>query len=434
MRRPRRTRRTSGEHHHHHKQEELKHDPPALPTLPPELVLEIVDRCDPTTLIACAAASRLLRRHVLSPSFISRRRAASRGCFAPSSLLGLFYRHYDGEPAPRPPPFTPASAAASAVKTPFAPDVFDRYTPVESRGGLLVLRRSALFAEHAGLCVLDPVTGRRAFLPPPEVHQDQQSYALLLADDSGGAGDTGRLFRRLVVVDLSGLRFQRTVRTQSFSPDDDGGGGAWGPVTDALAPDDLASCEVARPSPVILGAVLHWLCTDNTRILTLDAGTAALGTVLLPPYYVWYLHYPCEPPPQLLAASAEGDLSLLVGERLVINVWVRRAGQWTRRAAVDVERMVGAERILPVIWPAVTLSMGIVCSTIRVMMQLEWAGERSGAVVAQVPGVGLLVIDMEKEEVVCTVVRSSSNVDVVPFRYCPYERDLLERLAVMAPL
>ncbi|RCV43529.1 hypothetical protein SETIT_9G301200v2 [Setaria italica] len=370
-------------------------------TLPPELVLEIVDRCDPATLIACAAACRLLRRHVLSPAFIQRRRARPH---RPSSLLGLFYRHYEGERAPRPPPFTPASDAAStiSVKTPFAPDVFDRYTPVESRGGLLVLRRSALFAERAALCVYDSLTGRRAFLPPPEVHQ--QSYGLLLLGNEGGAGGCAGRF---------GLRFNHTVQAQSFLPDD----GEWGPA-----------CEVVRPSPVILGAggeVLHWLCTDNRTVLTFHAGTGEVGTVLLPPYHVLFPHYYCcGPKQQLLASSPDGELSLLVAQGLVINVWVLRAGQWTRRAAVDVERFV------PVIQPALTVPTWI----LRSMMQLEWAGERSGAVAAQVAGV-VLVLDLEAEEVVCTVQRSSRGMEaVVPFRYCTYERDLLARLPAMAPL
>ncbi|KAL6641557.1 hypothetical protein ACP70R_019738 [Stipagrostis hirtigluma subsp. patula] len=389
-------------------------NPPA-PALPPELVLEIVDRCDdPATLIASAAACRLLRRHVLGADFIRRQRDAARGRFAPSSLLGLFYRHYDGEPAPRPPPFT---ATSDAVRTPFAPAaVFAGYTPAESRGGLLVLRRSALFAERAGLCVYDPVTRRRAFLPPPEVHQ--QSYALLLAGDDHA--DAGALFRRLVVVDLSGLLFHRTVRAQSFSPEE-AGGGAWGPVVDAFVPGHLMRCEVARPSPVILdgdGALLHWLCTDHRTVLTLDADTAEAGTLQLPPYHVLYPRF-FLPEHQLLASSAEGELSLLVAERLVITVWVRRAAteQWERRAAVDVERMLllaKVEPALPIWWNS--------------RMQIEWFGEKSGAVVAQVAGVGLLVLNVETEEV-CMVQRSN---DLVPFRYCPYERDLLGLLAAMA--
>ncbi|KAF8728261.1 hypothetical protein HU200_018855 [Digitaria exilis] len=310
-------------------QDQQLHDPPAptTPTLPPELVLEIVDRCDPATLIACAAACRVLRRHVLNPAFLHRRRAAS-SRFVPSSLLGLFYRHYKGE-------------------------------------------------RSDDLCVYDPV--------------------------AGGAP---------AVI---------------FTPDDDGSG-AWGPAMDAFAPDNLMRCQVARPSsPVILGAegvILHWLCTDSRCVLTLHADTAEVGTVALPPWHVLLPPYHCSPEQeQLLASTADGELSLLVTHGLVINVWVLRAGRWARCAAVDVER------IVPVVGTMTTRLQ-------RSMMQLEWAGEMSGAVVAQVAGVGLLVLDLEKEEVVCTVQRSSGGgvEEVMPFRYCPYECDLLLRLPAMAHL
>ncbi|TVU31465.1 hypothetical protein EJB05_23149, partial [Eragrostis curvula] len=417
---------------HHHKPSTR----PAPAWLPTELVLEIVDRCDPATLIICAATCRLLRRRILDPAFIERLRAAGR--FAPSSrLLGLFYRHYEGEPAvQRPTPFTPTTPGV--VRTPFAHDVFedDGYTPVECRGGLLVLRRSALFAERADLCVCDPVTGRRAFLPPPEVHQ--QSYALLLAprrdnDVDGSAtagGGVSSMFRRLIVVDLSRLRFWYTVRAQSFSPDD-GGGGAWGAVVEAFTPDDLwPRVDVARQSPVILGGVLHWLCTDQRTVLTFDSDTSEVGAVQIP-----HGHHLCRNMPlaqkQLLASTPNGELSLLVVERLVISVWVLQTtatgDEWTRRATVDLEKImnVPAETVLR----SQRLLSGIV--------RLEWAGEMSGAVVvAQVAGVGLMVLDLEAEKVVCTVRRSCRNSDtsLLPFRYCPYERDLIQRLAAMAPL
>jgi hypothetical protein len=89
---------------------------------------------------------------------------------------------------------------------------------------------------------------------------------------------------------------------------------------------------------------------------------------------------------------------------------VLRSGQWTPRAAVDVERFV------PVVRPALTVPTWI----LRSMMKLEWAGERSGAVAAQVACAGLLVLDLEAEAVVHTVQRSSRGMEaVLPFRYCP---------------
>ncbi|KAK3153442.1 hypothetical protein QOZ80_2BG0172800 [Eleusine coracana subsp. coracana] len=339
----------------------------ALAELPTEIVLEIVDRCDPATLIVCAATCRLLHRHILNPAFIAKlQHAASSRRFASSSLLGLFYRHYKGQPSSsRPPSFTPMmSTPGIVVRSPFDPDVFDSYTPVESRGGLLVLRDSALFTEHANICIYDTITGKRTIVPPPEVHQ--QSYALLLSPDN----DT--TFLRLIVVDLSLFAQHHTVPAQILSPDV---GGAWGPIIEALTSNGLNlrnDVMVARPSTLIIGGMLHWLCTDKRTILTFDSDTAEL------------------------------------------------------RRAVDMEKMltVPAELFLPPY--QYLLSHNIV--------QLQWVGEMSRAVVAQVAGVGLLVLDMDTEAVVCKVQsRNRNNMDVngLPFRYCPYERDLVARLAAM---
>lgn len=83
------------------------------------------------------------------------------------------------------------------------------------------------------------------------------------------------MFHGLIVVDLTTVRHDYTVRAQTFSPGNNGGG-AWGPVVEAPAPEDidLRNEVLARASPVIVGGVLHWLSTDHCTILTFNSDTS----------------------------------------------------------------------------------------------------------------------------------------------------------------
>ncbi|KAM0835422.1 hypothetical protein ACQ4PT_062947 [Festuca glaucescens] len=346
--------------------------------LPPELLLEILELCDLATLIPCAAACRLFRRHILSPAFLQRRRAAARGSFTHSSLVGVFYMHCEREARPRPPPFTaitadPAAAVASI-----------HYYAVK----------------HAGLCVYDPVTGRRAFLPPPEVYD--LSYALRRTGDD----DDDSSWFRLTAVDLRGS----PIQAQSFSPAD----GEWAPVIEA--PNPRLGRPVVRLSPVILSGAAHWLCGDNRSVLTFHLDTAQLGRIEIPGWQHWHTIWTGHEQ-QLLASSPDGELSMIFGDRLVISIWVLALGAgWTRRKRVDMGR------ILPAM-----MEPGLPFRRHR-QLYFEWFGERSGAVLAQVAGLGLFAVNVQTEEV-CTVGKRSR--DIAAFRYCPYEVDHIARLEAM---
>ncbi|KAM0895799.1 hypothetical protein ACQ4PT_023606 [Festuca glaucescens] len=353
--------------------------------LPPELLLEILELCDLATLIPCAAACRLFRCHILSPAFLQRRRAAARGSFTHSSLVGVFYRHCESEARPRPPLFTTITAgpAAAVAESPFplVPDVFRDYTPVESRDGLLVLRSIDYYAvKHAGLCVYDPVTGRRAFLPPPVVYD--LSYALRRTGD-----DDGSSWFRLTAVDLR----MGPIQAQSFSPAD----GSWGPVIEA--PNPRLGRPVVRLSPVILSDAAHWLCGDNRSILTFHLDTMQLGRIEIPGWQHWHTFWTGQEQ-QLLASSPDGELSMIFGDRLVISIWVLTPGAgWTRRKRVDMGR------ILPAM-----MEPGLPFRRHR-QLYFEWFGERSGTVLAQVAGLGLFAVNLQTEEV-CTIGKRSRDI------------------------
>jgi hypothetical protein len=69
----------------------------AAPELPVEILLEIVARADPVTLIRFAASSKPLRRDITAPAFLHRHYHADAG-FVPSLFLGMFRQHGDDEP------------------------------------------------------------------------------------------------------------------------------------------------------------------------------------------------------------------------------------------------------------------------------------------------------------------------------------------------
>ncbi|KAM0867632.1 hypothetical protein ACQ4PT_041885 [Festuca glaucescens] len=235
------------------------------PTLPIDILLEIVSRADAATLVRCAAASKYLRRHITGPAFLLRCQADVG--FVPSHLLGMFQQHGEDEPyrfVPMPPStkFTPRLAR----QTDAADDFFGSCTPVASRAGLVLLRRVG-DRNLVDLCVWSPVTGRYAFLPPATLYD--YSHVLLHGDEDD---NTGHPFRLLVV--------DRACQTQIFSS-----GAGWpNPITET--PGALRSYRRVQPAAVVLGGVVHWLYHDRSSkryqvlaVRTGDGHAAAIGEV-----------------------------------------------------------------------------------------------------------------------------------------------------------
>lgn len=168
--------------------------PPApLPTISADLLPEIAARSDFTTLVRFAACCKALRADILRPAFIRRlcRETAGPGAAAavvPRCVLGFLHaydrarmgeEYKDHPPAPY---FSAAHPATPGVATffdkhlaPFAArtagtSLLGDYEPVtSSRNGLVVLRRRYLVGgdRSSEICVYDPMSGDRTFLPSP---------------------------------------------------------------------------------------------------------------------------------------------------------------------------------------------------------------------------------------------------------------------------
>ncbi|RLM69946.1 hypothetical protein C2845_PM17G02970 [Panicum miliaceum] len=315
------------------------------------------------TLVRCAACCKRLRRDVLSPAFI-RRVCRGPGAVVPPRLLCFLQRAGRFSGAAVPPPFSlahPATPAAARLSkehlAPFvsrggAAGLLACYKPVTSRGGLVVLRRlqrADALQEPAGICVYDPMTGDRTFLPdPPEMARrsphDGFSYAVLTASDGIGCGPF-----LLPAADFAMLMYSsRSVEVRTFSPGA-GGVGEWTPVTSA-ATHRRSHRSSLHPycSAVVIGGSVHWVMYGGVRdkyhyhhILTYDVRTVTAGSIELPNLLMNRLpecyRVPISDANMRLAPSPEGRLAMLVRDRLKISVWELSADGGWAHAVINAE-------------------------------------------------------------------------------------------------
>lgn len=167
--------------------------------LPPELVLEILERASPSAAVRCAATCRPWRRLVSRRSFV---RGASRPRRA--LLLGFFVFDHaadddEEQDQHQPGRFVPRPGGPAGWRCPCSPRLDPRcldqdLDPVLSRNGYLVLSRVALAkpgdrmpTAAINYCVCNPATGSCYFLPPYHVDADigfwEYTCALLTGRD-----------------------------------------------------------------------------------------------------------------------------------------------------------------------------------------------------------------------------------------------------------
>ncbi|CAN6380686.1 unnamed protein product [Urochloa humidicola] len=422
--------------------------PTAAPALPSDLVLEIVARSDAETLVRCAACCKPLRRDILSRAFIRRVCHGPGGAVVPPRLLG-FLQSLHSPVLSRdslPPasfslahPATPAAARLSEKHlTPsLSGGLIDRYDPVESRGGLVVLRRrrhatAAVPGEESGICVYDLMTGSRAFFEDtPEMayfssYSSCLSYVVLTASDGIGAGRSAFL---LLAADFTALLSPGSpvVKFRTVSSD----AGEWSPVTSAPTHRRTHGSTLHHYcSAVVLGgAVVHWAMRgagggdEQNHILTYNVRTATAGSIKLPTNlpasYSDMNRYDAN---LRLASSPDGkQLTMFVREELRIFIWrlLSAGGVWARHAVIDVETELSRSSLTP-LPPRSRWQDG--------MIQLLSSWERSGVVLFYLGGDGeeggLVALDVETEE-----MHRVDGHRHMPF--IPFDVDMESRLSSM---
>lgn len=392
----------------------------APPSIPIDLLLDILARTDVATVVRCAATSKPIRRAIVGPGFrgaIAALRAGGGGGFDPSLLLGFTYAHREDSDDPV---RVVQSQSPTQNLLRFDASLLETFYPVAVRGGLVVLRprvkRGQLPPSGAPeLRVCNSLTGDMVRLPPAAIMDDEYPPALLTV------GDAGRSFELLVT--------DGRLQAQTFSSKEC----RWGAAVDihVVRPrhiDILGS----RSHPVVLGAgtVVHWLCESYRGIMVLDMGTAQATQMELPPGYLGRVRHTQDlHSGLLLATSQDGRLGLLVSEILDISMWTLEKGPssssaaaarwtWTRQVVVrrqTICREAGAG-------PSYSVKfMGF--------------GERSGAVVLQIDGVGLVRLNLGTKEAIVLDRDFFKHGHGCPYhvRLCLHETDLSSLLQVMKP-
>ncbi|CAL4936225.1 unnamed protein product [Urochloa decumbens] len=393
------------------------------PTIPMDPLLDILARMDDAaTVVRCAASSKPIRRAILDPAFrhvITAPRATdtttnTNGCgFVPAFLLGFSYvhrslSHIEDDPA--------RVAQHGHPRPRFDAALLETFEPVAARGGLVVLRHreppAGAGPNRRELRVCNSLTGDTTILPPPTV-DDEYPPALL------AVADAGRSFELLVA--------DRSLRTQTFSTKES----KWGAVVETHLPPrhchDVPAGGGAHP--VVIGAVVHWLCHGCLRpgVKVLDTTGAGNATQIALPqgYHSRVRSTQRLDTGLLLAKSADGRLGLLVAEAGAIAMWTLAAAEeegsatarWARQVVIRRED-IGREAVEGP------------CFSVRFM----GFGERSGAVILQMDGVGLVRLDLGSKEAVVLGHGSFQHVGQTDlFQLCLHETDLCSLLQGMKP-
>ncbi|CAL4936919.1 unnamed protein product [Urochloa decumbens] len=394
--------------------------PSPAPALPADLLLEIAARSDARTIFRCSATCKLLRRAILRPGFV--RHVVSRGppddeAVVPPSILGAL-----GETFTFVHPIATASCHFErhlvAYLSRSAAGLLEEYAPLASRRGLVVLgrresetnrRRRSSESERRrrqDLCVYDPLTDGRTFLPvPPDIGRDGNDhpyrglhgdvtvfarYVLLTAADGIGCS-----FMLLAADMTKNLDCSSRIRVQTVYDDD----------------------------AVVIGGVVHWLMhigdsfvrnIAGKYILTYDVKAATVGSVDLPDDWRRGNDVRGFTRSQLLASPDGTKLSFIGVDRLVLSIWVLASssgGSWALHAVVDMKA-----------WP-----WDFQPWEERRIRLANFGDQRSGVVFLRC-GVdqGLLYgLDMEKKATYYQTLDLDEDTGI------PYEVDLASRLSSM---
>ncbi|CAD6206877.1 unnamed protein product [Miscanthus lutarioriparius] len=403
-------------------------EPWPLP-IPFDLRLDVLSRLDVASLLRYAAASRSTRSDILSEDFrrsLALRAEASRG-FDPALLLGFSYRL----------PVRASTAGDRVAQTRrqhllrFDAILLDSFDPVASRDGLVVLLRRPTDVEQrwadalsgADLRVCNSLTGQASRLPPADV-REAYPHALLAV---GGAGRSFQL-----------LAADSDLRMQTFSSED----GRWGAVVEPRHAAHLPYIPPRYASrATVVGSTVYWLCIlkrdhvdgqprppNPPCIVSLDAGSSQASRIELPPGCLDRLRYHQTVLDALmLAPSPDRRLSVLAAEICVISMWTLSEGDNSSLPAARWTRQV-------VIWRhAIEHEPGPAYS-----VQFMGLGERSGTVVLQMYGIGLVQLNLGSRE--AAVVRRDESFkrcfgyyNPGRYRLCLHEIHLTALLQAMKP-
>lgn len=391
--------------------------PLRLPPLPADILVEILSRVgDAVAVVRCAATCKAWRRLIQEPSFLSHLHRRRTGGFDPPSLLGFFFQDAS-QKLPRrrlyrrrPTRFLllgPSPSQSPVLHlSHFLPSAggLGGFAPVASgAGGLVALRRPpASSRDPVRICVCDPVAGTSTFLPPLPPILFPENIVFL---EAGGPS-----FRLLAVMDHQSGLLLRVFSSQT---------GEWDMAVTAELPDNMVVL-ISSPAVVHRGAV-HWICGTralpnavHTLAVRFGQAKASVCRIDLPPCAAIH-RLTLAARAVRLANSAQGSLSLVLLDELVLSIWNFEDNSadrklWSHHKTVYLMSV---------------LQSAIFDPSVEWRLSVEALCEKSSSLFLHALGEGLFVLNLETERL--TKVCKDHCVKYL----CPYVADLSSCLAAM---
>ncbi|KAK3136382.1 hypothetical protein QOZ80_5BG0433150 [Eleusine coracana subsp. coracana] len=384
---------------------------------PLDLLLEIIGRTDPATVVRCAATCKELRRRIADPEFhgcLRLRHTTER--FIPSLLRGFLVEKWSNDM------YIVDHTTVHATKLLSLSDYFSSVTdaeslaecqPITARNGLVLLNVRG--PEH-GLFVFSPATGHSQSIPPGPTFDG--TYVLLVGD---GALNRPFNFKVIKVRRPSFTARRCSLQIQTFSSEQ----GTWGPLTEVPTPLTYGTTGLRRvANHLVISDTVHWLCHSNTSyyVLKLQVGDASMVTVTKLPQS---FHRACSRarPAEILLATetVAGSPVVLLAHKDKVCRWVL-SSKLTNKCKKQPEVVIENEAIL-----SFARARGLIKESLG-RVRLEWFAERSGVVLISTPCCGFFWLDIRSKEILgwykgsWTVGSKSWSMDCNA--NCPYEIDL----------
>jgi hypothetical protein len=333
-------------------------DPSPATALTEDLTEEVLLRlppADPARLAAAALVCRRWRALLATPGF--RRRFL--GLHRSPPLLGVLCNAGPGARfVPTPSPSYSSSPAAAAFRPPGL--LLPGWRALDARHGRVLLRWDHPAARGTALgcpqlAVWDPLTDRRAGLPPLQWAPYPYSWnAAVLCAAAGPGGSCDHLDCCCAGAGAGGHFLVVVVGTNSkemFAHVYSSELGAWtrDPPAAATASGPHPGDSVDFSPSALVGGALYFPFTRGTAVLEYRLGTKELAVVRLPP-----------PPPVhvdwqriALAARTDGRLGFATADRSAVYLWAREeeacrpgggggAAHWARTGVIELDTLLPA--------------------------------------------------------------------------------------------
>ncbi|KAK3127949.1 hypothetical protein QOZ80_7AG0580540 [Eleusine coracana subsp. coracana] len=406
------------------------------PSLPFDVMVEIVACSDPATLVRFAATCREARRRVADdPTFRGRLRLRHTDRFVLPLLRGHLALECSFFTNNKDVLWLVDTTAADVTKLVKVREGLasgpgckhlTKLKPVSSRDGVLLIRATNTQSNREELLVCGTATRRSQILPPQPPKPDtfptwsHPQHVLLVGDGetSGDVGEVGRPFQVVNVIKVPSSKQCRNnnewcMHIQTFSSEN----GTWDPYTETRTrANNLIRCGSYESDPLVVDDVLYWMCLtgNGSYVLMLHVKAKRLTPTMLPTRFPHLI--PGANTSYLLATNSVcGSPIVLVADDEKISMWVqcKHTARWKEQPQIVIKN----DDILQFD----NVSDSLEGRPWKVYLELVCFSERSGAVLIRIRNWCLFWLDLQSKKIVRWFADRRVNSASM---YCPYEMDL----------